>query len=362
MMRYLILCIFLKVVTAVNAQTYNIPEEIRTRYYYQPGDSIIPAEKPLPSLTKVLKDWKHLTPDSIWVEPTEGYDTILALYHFDFKAKHGGFFFLPTEVSNAAYRKFVQANRNPAYTPDTNCWIGPKHFNEPFSHYYYQHPAYDNYPVCGVSYNQAKEYCQWLQDSLNLILKKKNIPQRVAVDLPSSDEWIHIYYYAVNQHEQKNKLKLAKPTYLQFASPGNQNKVISGPWFSARLAPIKPSPLDYYVFTAEINGIAPIGGVFHIMGNVAEWTRSKAINHLFNHKEYIYTISGRLVPNVYETHSTSTLDKFVRGEKLKDLMVIKGGSWGDDPYFLQPGALYFQNKDKGQNNIGFRPIIRVVKP
>jgi formylglycine-generating enzyme required for sulfatase activity len=56
------------------------------------------------------------------------------------------------------------------------------------------------------------------------------------------------------------------------------------------------------------------------------------------------------------------LDKFVRGEKLNDLMVIKGGSWVDDPYFLQPGALYFQNKGKGQNNIGFRPIIRVVKP
>jgi formylglycine-generating enzyme required for sulfatase activity len=43
-------------------------------------------------------------------------------------------------------------------------------------------------------------------------------------------------------------------------------------------------------------------------------------------------------------------------------MVIKGGSWMDDPYYLQPGALFFQDKNKGQANIGFRPIIRVVEP
>ncbi|MEK0421110.1 MAG: hypothetical protein EBV15_03785 [Bacteroidetes bacterium] len=362
MMRFLIFCILLKAITAVNAQPYHVPEEIRTRYYYQPGDSVIISEKPNSALIKILKGWKYLSPDSTWVEPTEGYDTILALYHYDFKARHGGFFFHTEEVNNAAYRKFVQSVQNPAFTPDTGCWLGPKQYSEPFSRYYYQHPAYNNYPVCGVSYHQAKAYCQWLQDSLNLVLKSKNIPQRIEVDLPSSDEWIHIYYYATSQYAKKNKRSLNTPTYLQFAYPGSQNSVISGPWYSARLALIKTFPVDYFVYTAETHGVMPIGGVYHIMGNVAEWTRSAAQKHLFNEKEHIYTVTGRLAPNVYETHSQSTLDKYVRGEKLNDLRVIKGGSWMDDPYYLQPGALFFQDKNKGQANIGFRPIIRVVKP
>lgn len=361
-MRLLIFCFFLTALTTVDAQPYQVHEEIRTRYYYQPGDSVIVSEKPASALTKVLKGWKYLAPDSIRVEPTEGYDTILGLYHYDFKSKHGGFFYLPTEVSNGAYRKFVQSSRNPMYTPDTNCWIGSKMYSEPFSHYYFQHPAYNNYPVCGVSFEQAKAYCYWLQDILNRFLKNKNIKQRVEVDLPSSDEWIHIYYHAVNQYAQQHKLKLPKPSYLRFASPGNQNRVISGPWYSARQAIINPELFDYFVYTAETKGVEPIGGVYHIMGNVAEWTRSSAQNHLFNEKETIYTVTGRLTPNVYETHRQSTLDKYVRGEKLNDLMVIKGGSWFDDPYYLQPGALYFQNKNKGKANIGFRPIIRVVKP
>lgn len=362
MMRFLVFCGFIKALTAVNAQPYHIPEEIRTRYYYQPGDSVIVSEKPAPALIKALKGWKYLSPDSTRVEPSDGYDTILALYHYDFKAKHGGFFYLPTEISNEAYRKFAHASRNPLFTPDTNCWLSSKMYSEPNSHYYYQHPAYSNFPVCGVSFQQAKAYCLWLQDSLNRALKNKNIPQRVEVDLPSSDEWIHIYYHATVQFAQKTKHTLPKPSYLQFASPGNRNKVISGPWYSARLALIKPDRLDYFVYTAEINGAASIGGVYHIMGNVAEWTRSPAKNHLFNEKEHIYTVTGRLAPNVYETHSQSTLDKYVRGEKLNDLVVVKGGSWMDDPYYLQPGAMYFQNKNKGKANIGFRPIIRVVKP
>lgn len=362
MMRFSFVFFFLLSVQVLLSQPYPVPESIRTKYYYQPGDSLLISEKPTPTLLKILKGWNYLPSDSTRVEPADGHDTILSLYHYDYQAKQGGFLYLPTEVSNFAYRKFVRSSRNPAFTPDTNCWKAPMGYNEPFVHYYFQHPAYNNFPVVGVSFIQAKAYCQWLQDSINRILTERKIPQRVEVDLPSSDEWIHVYYSGIRQYERKNKTKLPKPTYLQFASPGNQNRVISGPWYSARLAPIKPSPLDFFVFTAETNGVAPIGGVYHIMGNVAEWTRSSARNHLFNHKEYIYTITGRLAPNVYENHPQGTLDKYIRGENLNPLMVIKGGSWLDDPYFLQPGALYFQHKNKGQSNIGFRPIIRVVKP
>jgi formylglycine-generating enzyme required for sulfatase activity len=361
-MRLVLMSLLLWVVHSAPAQSTPAPEHLRIKYYYQPGDSIIPSIKPDAYLFKLLKDWKFLNPDSTRVEPCDGFDTILPLYHYDFMARHGGFFFLPTEISNLAYRKFLVSTRNPAYTPDTNCWLGPKQFSEPLSHYYFQHPAYNDYPVCGISFNQAKAYCLWLQDSLNNMLTTRKTPQRIQVDIPSSDEWVHIYYYAIRQHEIKYKLKLPKPTYLQFASPGNHNRVISGTWYSSRMAPIKPNSKDFFVYTAPINGMAAVGGVYHVMGNVAEWTRSSAQSHLFNHKEYIYTVTGRITPNLYENHSAATLEKFIRGDAMNNLMVIKGGSWMDDPYYLQPGALFFQDKNKGQANIGFRPIIRVVKP
>ncbi len=356
-----LLGIFLLGFNLVFAQPYSVPESIRTKYYYRPGDSVIPTEKASPALLKVLKGWIYLTGNSSLVEPTDGYDTILPLYQFEYKAKHGGFFYLPTEVSNAAYRHFVQSAGNPMYTPDTGCWTSSYTYSEPYAHYYYQHPAYDNYPVCGVSYLQAKAYCHWLQDSLNNSLKKKNIPQRVEVDLPSSDEWINVYYHAVRQYGQKQKIRIPGPTYLHFAMPGNATRVVSGNWLSARLSVIKSQSI-YQLYTAAADGIQPIGSVYHIMGNVAEWTRSEAKDHLFNHKEYTYTVTGLLVPNIYENHSKATLDKYVRGDKLNDLMAVKGGSWLDDPFYLQPGALYFVPKNQGRANIGFRPIIRVVKP
>jgi formylglycine-generating enzyme required for sulfatase activity len=361
MMRFSFVFLFLLSVQVLLSQPYPVPESIRTKYYYQPGDSLLLSEKPIPALLKILKGWNYLPSDSTRVEPADGHDTIFSLYHYDYQAKQGGFLYLPTEVSNFAYRKFVRSSGNPAFTPDTNCWLSSKRYSEPFSHYYFQHPAYNNFPVVGVSFIQAKAYCQWLQDSINRILTDKKIPQRVEVDLPSSDEWINLYYYATRRFERKNKRKTIKPTYLQFASPGNQNNVISGPWYSARFSYIKPLQTDF-IYTTEVNGVSDIGGIHHLMGNVAEWTRSSARNHLFNHKEYIYTVTGRLAPNVYENHPQGTLDKYIRGDNLNPLMAIKGGSWLDDPYFLQPGALYFQDQRQGQPNIGFRPIIRVVKP
>ena len=361
MMRIKLFVVFLLAFNLVFSQPYSVPESIRTKYYYQPGDSLIPSKNPSAALIKILRGWNYLSPDSVMVEPTDGYDTILPLYQFGYKAAHGGFFYLRTEVSNAAYRRFVQSTENPSNTPDTGCWINENTYSEPYVHFYYQHPAYDNFPVCGVSYIQAIAYCSWLQDSINRILAQKNIPQRVVADLPSSDEWINIYYHAVRQYGQKQKIRIPSPTYLHFSMPGNAIHVVSGNWLSARLSEIKPQSI-YRGYTAAIDGLQPIGSVYHIIGNVAEWTRSEAKNHLFNHKEYTYTVTGLLVPNIYEKHSKSTLDKYVRGENLNNLKAVKGGSWLDDPFYLQPGALYFAPQNQSRANIGFRPIIRVVNP
>lgn len=357
MLRLKAFLFFYSIVLCLTAQTYTIPESIRPKYYFMPGDSVMPSEKPLPALTKVLKGWTYLPADSFLVEEADGYDSIRTLYEVKYSIRETGFFFLPCEVSNEAYRKFYSAKRLAANMPDTACWKHGSTYHEPFSLYYFQHPAYKNYPVCGVSFHQAQAYCQWLQDSLNQLLLKKKIPQRVEVSLPSADEWVCIYYQAL----KSQKIKTGNRSYLYYSMPGNNNRVISGRLESARLANLKINNWEDGMPT-PCNGIIPIGGVYHIMGNMAEWTRTQAEGHLFNNKEYTYTVTGKLIPNVYENHTAVTLSQFMRGKQLQDLVVIKGGSWADEHYYLQPGAMYVQQKNKGSAKIGFRPVIRVVKP
>ena len=51
--------------------------------------------------------------------------------------------------------------------PDTNAWRSPLAYNEPYVEYYLRHPAYQNYPVVGVSWIQANDFCKWRTDRVN---------------------------------------------------------------------------------------------------------------------------------------------------------------------------------------------------
>ena len=51
--------------------------------------------------------------------------------------------------------------------PDTLCWRSPLGFNEKFVDYYLRHPAYRDYPVVGISWLQASDYCKWRTDRVN---------------------------------------------------------------------------------------------------------------------------------------------------------------------------------------------------
>ncbi len=63
------------------------------------------------------------------------------------------------------YSEFPMIYRNAL--PDTNCWRSPLGYNEPYVEYYLRHPAYQNYPVVGVSWNQANDFCKWRTDRVN---------------------------------------------------------------------------------------------------------------------------------------------------------------------------------------------------
>ncbi|MFY0644115.1 MAG: SUMF1/EgtB/PvdO family nonheme iron enzyme [Bacteroidia bacterium] len=98
-----------------------------------------------------------------------------------------------TEVSNLDYREFVywlKTNNDPRLQkmiPDSTVWAkGPLKFGQPFVDHYYSHPAYNDYPVVGVSVEQATAYCNWLTAQL-----AKTYPNiHVKARLPRKNEWI----------------------------------------------------------------------------------------------------------------------------------------------------------------------------
>ncbi|WP_152287797.1 gliding motility lipoprotein GldJ [Flavicella marina] len=54
-----------------------------------------------------------------------------------------------------------------AALPDTLVWRNALGSNESLSETYLRHPAYANYPVVGVSWSQANDYCEWRTDRVN---------------------------------------------------------------------------------------------------------------------------------------------------------------------------------------------------
>jgi sulfatase modifying factor 1 len=82
-----------------------------------------------------------------------------------------------TEIRNVDYREYLHwLNRvfgmnNPqvvrAARPDTLVWRDPMAYNEPFVEYYFRHPSFNEYPVVGVNWLQANDYCLWRTDRVN---------------------------------------------------------------------------------------------------------------------------------------------------------------------------------------------------
>lgn len=95
------------------------------------------------------------------------------------------FYIDETEVSNADWLEYLHwiAQNYPQdgklyydALPDTLVWRNPLSYNEPYVNYYLRHPSFQDYPVVGVSWDQANAYCQWRTDRVNEhILREKGI-------------------------------------------------------------------------------------------------------------------------------------------------------------------------------------------
>jgi sulfatase modifying factor 1 len=95
------------------------------------------------------------------------------------------FYMDETEVANVDWLEYLHwirinfpEDRELYYNavPDSLVWRRPLSYNEPYVDNYLRHPAFQDYPVVGVTWEQAQNYCVWRTDRMNEnILRERGI-------------------------------------------------------------------------------------------------------------------------------------------------------------------------------------------
>jgi formylglycine-generating enzyme len=215
--------------------------------------------------------------------------------------------------------------------PDTLCWIHDftYSYNEPMTNAYFHHPAYDNYPVVGVSWKQANAFCIWRTNLLNDALMKEGEPPVQEYRLPTESEW-------------------------EYASRGG-DALSMYPWggmytrnytgcFLANFKPLRGNYTDDgYLTTSPVGIFAPNNyGLYDMAGNVAEWTANA-------YDESAYVFTHDLNPDY--KYNANPNDPPVMKRK-----VVRGGSWKDIAFYLQCSVRSYEYQDTAKAYIGFRCV------
>ena len=215
--------------------------------------------------------------------------------------------------------------------PDTLCWVHDYTYsmNEDFTRSYFSSPAYDNYPVVGVSWRQARAFCVWRSNMLNQYLESIDYSTLNDFRLPTESEW-------------------------EFAARGgiaSQSYPWGGPYvrnpngcFLANYEPLKGAyDDDGGVKTLMVGHYAPNDyGLYDMAGNVSEWC-------LDAYNESTYQVASAMTP--YYNYDAKDEDPLAMKRK-----VVRGGSWKDQKYFIQVQTRTYEFMDTSKCYIGFRCV------
>ncbi|UTW64448.1 SUMF1/EgtB/PvdO family nonheme iron enzyme [bacterium SCSIO 12741] len=226
---------------------------------------------------------------------------------------------------------FIHRDEIPVY-PDTLCWIHDftYSFNEPLTNMYFWHPAYDEYPLVGVSWKQARAFSIWRTQMHNGYLSTVGSSYVQDYRLPNESEW---------EYAARGGLDLSP---YPWGGPYIRNTR------GCFLANFKPLRGNYYddggIHTVPVVSYEPNDfGLYCMAGNVAEWTATA-------YDESVYDFAHDLnMDYIYEAKND---DPPVLKRK-----VIRGGSWKDVGYYLQTSTRTYEYQDTAKAYIGFRCVM-----
>lgn len=226
---------------------------------------------------------------------------------------------------------FIVKKQIPVY-PDSLCWIRDfsYSYNEPMAKRYFNHPAYGNYPVVGVSWKQATAFCEWRTHFLTSYLESKKRTPESDFRLPNEAQW----EYAARGGRSQSPypwggpyLRNKKGCLLANFKPGRGNYPEDGGFYTVRADAYWPN--DF--------------GLYNMAGNVAEWTASM-------YYEGGYNFQHDMNPDIRWNAKDSDPPRMKR-------KVVRGGSWKDVGYFLQTSTRNYEYQDTAKSYIGFRCVL-----
>ena len=215
--------------------------------------------------------------------------------------------------------------------PDTTAWINDfdNAYNEPYVRMYFSHGGYSNYPVVGVSWEQANAFANWRTEYLRRSLGREGVyvePYR----LPTDAEWEYAARAGVNEnmYPWEGDLPLTEDKGCFYANfkPQKGNYVKDGQLITSQVGTYSPN--DF--------------GLYDMAGNVSEWTSTA------------YTESvGRLTSDLNPEYRYDAAKEDPYRMKRK---IVRGGSWKDVAHNIRSDIRMWEYQNEQRSYIGFRCV------
>ena len=227
-----------------------------------------------------------------------------------------------------ARSSFIKSESVAIY-PDTLCWIADfsYSYNEPMTRNYFWHPAFDEYPVVGITWDQAKAFAAWRTKMWNDFQSENGQTMGEDFRLPFEHEWEYASRGGLDQSPYPwggPYLRNKKGCVLANFKPGRGNYPEDGGFYTVRADAYNPN--DF--------------GLYNMSGNVAEWTSSAFY-------ENAYSFQHDMNPDI--RYDVEDADNPTMKRK-----VLRGGSWKDIAHYLQTGTRHWEYADSAKSYIGFR--------